>query len=226
MRTLRLLFFSVVGLAGAYGLYLRSDAHRNGNRLFYRDGRPNLAGRAVGRAWAFVSGLGLTPSWGVVLETTGHRTGRVSSIPLVIGEHGGERYLVSMLGERSPWVRNVRAAGGRAVIRHGRRREVRLVEVPPDQRAPVIKAYLTRAIGARPHIPVDPAAPIEAFEPIAGAYPVFRIDGSGWEGEGVPGGVLSATINTTRIAHPVDAAVHSVAAPRRLLGSWGPDRPG
>jgi hypothetical protein len=80
-----------------------------------------------------------------------------------------------MLGERSPWVRNVRAAGGRVVIRHGRRRAVRLVEVPPDERGPVIKAYLARAIGARPHIPVDPAAPIEAFEPIARAYPVFRI---------------------------------------------------
>lgn len=177
MRTSRLLLSVVVGLACAYGLYLRSDAHRDGNRLFYRDGRPNLAGRAVGQAWALVSGLGLTPSWGVALETTGHRTGRTSSIPLVIGEHGGERYLVSMLGERSPWVRNVRAAGGHAVIRHGRRRAVRLVEVPPDERAPLIKAYLARAIGARPHIPVDPAAPIEAFEPIAAAYPVFRIVG-------------------------------------------------
>ena len=55
-----------------------------------------------------------------------------------------------MLGERSPWVHNVRAAGGRAVIRHGRRHEVRLIEVPPDERAPVIKAYLERAVGARP----------------------------------------------------------------------------
>jgi len=176
MRTSRLLLCGVVGLTGAYALYLRSDAHRHGNRLFYRDGRPNLAGRWVGRAWALVGGLGLGPSWAVALETTGHRTGRVRSIPLVVGEYGGQRYLVSMLGEPSPWVRNVRAAGGRAVIRHGRRRDVRLVEVPPDERAPVLKAYLARAIGARPHIPVDPAAPVGAFEPIAGTYPVFRID--------------------------------------------------
>ncbi len=176
MRTSRLLFTGVVGLVGAYALYLRSDAHRNGNRLFYRDGRPNLAGRAVGRVYAAAGGPGLGPAWAVALETTGHRTGRVSSIPLVIGEHEGEQYLVSMLGERSPWVRNVRAAGGLAVIRHGRRRTVHLVEVPPDERAPVIRAYLARAIGARPHIPVDPAAAIEAFEVIARAYPVFRID--------------------------------------------------
>ena len=177
MRPSRLLLSGVVGLACAYGLYLRSDAHRNGNRLFYRAGRPNLAGRAVGRVYASACGLGLGPRRAVALETTGYRTGRVGSIPLVVADHGGEHYLVSMLGERSPWVRNVRAAGGRAVVRHGRRREVRLVEVPPDERAPVIKAYLARALGARPHIPVDPAAPVEAFETIAAAYPVFHIEG-------------------------------------------------
>ena len=176
MRTSRLLLSGAAGLTCAYGLYLRSDAHRDGNRLFYRAGRPNPFGRLVGRAYAVVCGLGLWPSWAIALETVGRRTGRSSSIPLVIGELDGKRYLVSMLGEHSPWVANVRAADGRAVIRHGRRRTVHLTEIPPDERAPVIKAYLARAIGARPHIPVDPAAPIEAFELIAAAYPVFRID--------------------------------------------------
>ena len=41
----------------------------------------------------------------------------------------------------------------------------------------MIKAYLAHALGARPHIPVDPAAPVEAFETIAAAYPVFHIKG-------------------------------------------------
>ncbi len=177
MRPSRLLLLGAVGSACAYALYLRSDAHRHGNRLFYRDGRPNAAGRWVGRGYAVVLGLGLGPSWAVALETTGHRTGRVSAVPLVIGEYREQRYLVSMLGERSPWVHNMRAADGRAAIRHGRRREVRLIEVAPEQRAPIIKAYLARAYGARPHIPVDPSAPLEAFEAIADRYPVFRIEG-------------------------------------------------
>ena len=128
-----------------------------------------------GDAWTLIGGLGLTPSYLVALETTGYRTGRAHSIPVVIGEFEGERYLVSMLGERSPWVRNVRAADGRAFIRHGRRREVLLVEVPAAERAPLIKAYLRSGVGARPHIPVDHSAPVEAFEPIAADYPVFRI---------------------------------------------------
>ena len=166
-----------LGAAGAaYALYQRTEAYRNGNPLFYRDGRPNRAGRAFGDLWAAVADRGLTPSWVVSLETVGHRTGRRTAIPLVLTDHDGQRYAVSMLGERSPWVHNVRAAGGRAVVRHGGRRDVRLVEVPPADRAPILKAYLARAVGGRPHIPVDPGAPLEAFERVAPDFPVFRIE--------------------------------------------------
>ena len=35
--------------------------------------------------------------------------------------------------------------------------------------------YLELAPGARPHVPVDPGAPIEEFERVAPHYPVFRI---------------------------------------------------
>jgi hypothetical protein len=87
----------------------------------------------------------------------------------------GQRYLVSMLGENVDWVRNVRAAGGRAVLRHGRREEVRLEEVSVEMRAPVLKAYLRRAPGARPHVAVDKDAPLAEFERIAAQIPVFRV---------------------------------------------------
>ena len=100
----------------------------------------------------------------------------------MLAEYGGERYIVSMLGERSPWVRNIRASGGRAVIKHGRRSEVHLAELPPDGRAAVIKAYLARAIDARPHFPVPWDAPVEAFEQIDSAYPVFRIEAASERG--------------------------------------------
>jgi hypothetical protein len=102
-------------------------------------------------------------------------TGRTVSLPVVVAVVDGRRYLVSMLGENVQWVRNVRAAGGRASIRGGAREEVRLEEVPADQRAPILKAYLQRAPGARPHVPVDKDAPLADFEKIAGAYPIFRL---------------------------------------------------
>jgi len=79
-----------------------------------------------------------------------------------------------MLGEVN-WVRNVRAAGGSAVLRHGRREQVRLVEVPADSRAPVLRRYLAVAPGGRPHIPVDRRAPLEEFQKVAAQFPVFRI---------------------------------------------------
>ena len=87
----------------------------------------------------------------------------------------GERYLVSMLGADVDWVRNVRAAGGNVTLVHGRREDVRLEELPADQRAPVLKAYLKRAPGARPHMPISKDAPLSEFERVAAQFPVFRV---------------------------------------------------
>ena len=70
-------------------------------------------------------------------------------------EDEGERYLVAMLGSEANWVRNVRADDGAAVLRHGRRERVRLEEIEPGQRAPILQRYLQVAPGARAHFPVD-----------------------------------------------------------------------
>jgi hypothetical protein len=91
----------------------------------------------------------------------------------------GQRYLVSMLGDNVQWVHNVGAAGGKAVLRHGRRDKIRLEEVPAGQRAPILKAYLQRAPGARPHVRVDKDAALSEFEKIAAAIPVFRVLSAG-----------------------------------------------
>ena len=87
---------------------------------------------------------------------------------------GGQWYVVSMLGECN-WVQNVRAAGGCATLRRRRARAVRLVEIPVEERAPVIKQYVKRVPGGRPHIPVDRDEPVEAFEMVASNYPVFQV---------------------------------------------------
>jgi len=97
------------------------------------------------------------------------------SLPVVIAIVDRQRYLVSMLGDNVRWVQNVRAAGGRAILRSGGREEVQLEEVPADQRAPILRAYLQRAPGARPHVPVNKDATLAEFERIAAAFPVFRV---------------------------------------------------
>jgi hypothetical protein len=50
-----------------------------------------------------------------MVEVTGRRSGKTISFPAVIADYDGGRYLVSMLGQDTSWVRNVRASGGRAV---------------------------------------------------------------------------------------------------------------
>lgn len=144
-------------------------------RWMYPGGRPNGLARLLNRGWAVVHGSGLLPRRFVTLEVPGRRTGRMLSFPLVVADYQGERYLVAMLGERSSWLRNVRAAGGRAVLRHGRRQPVCLEEVDPDARAPIVRRYLSLAPGPRAFIPVDRDAALEEFQKVAPQIPVFRV---------------------------------------------------
>jgi hypothetical protein len=92
-----------------------------------------------------------------------------------VAQVGTERYLVSMLGDNADWVRNAHASAGAAVLRHGTSEEVRLEDVPVSQRAPILKAYLQVAPGARPHFDVSRDAPLAEFEKVAARYPVFRV---------------------------------------------------
>ena len=146
-----------------------------GKQRLYRGGRPNRLATLLNRGFAAVHGWGVAPNYLATLEVVGRRSGRVIALPVVMVVVDGERYLVSMLGDSVDWVRNVRAAGGRAALRHGQREKIILEEVPAARRAPLLKAYLQRAPGARPHVPVDRNAPLSAFEPIASRFPVFRV---------------------------------------------------
>ena len=140
----------------------------------YVGGRGNVTARRYARFWNMALRLGLLPGRWVTLDVRGRRTGRITRFPLGMADVGGQWYLVSMLGECN-WVQNVRAAGGRATLRRRRARPVRLVEMPVEERAPVIRRYVEKVPGGRPHIPVDRHEPVEAFATIASNNPVFRV---------------------------------------------------
>lgn len=153
-----------------------TDGLHRYSRWLYRGGHPNGLARALNRISAVLHSTGVVlPDRLATLEVPGRRTGRLISFPVVVADHEGERYLVAMLGADTNWVRNVQAAEGRVVLRHGRRERVRLEEVEPGLRAPVLRRYLAVAPGARPHIPVDRHAPLEDFERVAARIPVFRV---------------------------------------------------
>lgn len=183
-------------------------------RWMYRGGRPDGLARALNGAWArnFAAGH-LAPKRGATLEVTGRRSGRTISFPVMVADYEGERYLVSMLGKDANWVRNVRAAGGRAVLRHGIAEVVHLDEVDIGARAPILRRYLEIAPGARPHVPVNRHAPVEEFEGIAAQFPVFRITtvpSSATGDDGYPG--------TQRSEASLELSAHMTVRPGQLEG--------
>lgn len=148
---------------------------QNLKRWLYRGNRPNWIAQILNKGWTFIHSSGIAPNYLVTLEVIGRKSGQIIALPVVVALVDGQRYLVSMLGNEAQWVLNVRAANGKAYIRSGRRIEVMMEEVPIEQRPPILKAYLQRAPGARPHIPVNKNAPLPEFEKVAVLFPAFRI---------------------------------------------------
>jgi deazaflavin-dependent oxidoreductase (nitroreductase family) len=140
--------------------------------------------RLNNRLGVALTSMGLAPRDTVTLEVRGRRSGRVRRTPILRTRHDGADHLVALAGE-SQWVRNVRAAGGRAVIRRRRARRVHLEELPPADRGPIIAAYLragrhrsgARAADrqARHYFGLGPQASPEEIDAIVAFYPVFRI---------------------------------------------------
>ena len=147
-------------------------------RFYYRGWRPTVLGRCTSRVWAWVVGYGLFPDYLVTLLVRERQSHKLRPHILVAATYQGQRYLVSMLGEGSNWVQDARAADGLAFIKRGLKRPVMLTEIPPDQRAPILKAWCRIATSGRKHLPIAYDAPVSAFEAIAADYPVFRIDPS------------------------------------------------
>lgn len=145
-------------------------------RFFYREWRPTVLGRIWSGTCAWLCGLGLAPRTLLTLQVKDRNSARLDATILVVATYQGQRYLVSMLGDRSEWVQNVRAAGGKAYIKRGRSHPVVLTETPPEERAPILNAWCQVATSGRKHLPISYRSPVSAFEAIARDYPVFRID--------------------------------------------------
>lgn len=137
--------------------------------------RPGTLVRLSNGLLGWLAGLGLSPKKTVQLEVRGRRSGQPRSVPVNIVTVGATEYLVAPRGN-TEWARNVRAAGEAVIKRGGSRRAVRLEELPIDQRAPIIQAYLKEnAMVTKAHFGIEPSAPIDEFHRIAADHPVFRV---------------------------------------------------
>jgi hypothetical protein len=87
-------------------------------------------------------------------------------------EHGGQRYLVSPFGE-TDWALNLRAARSGRLARRERVEQFAAVEVPAEERRPLLETYLHR-FGRMPKV----AASFRRL-PDPADHPTFRITSTG-----------------------------------------------
>jgi deazaflavin-dependent oxidoreductase (nitroreductase family) len=78
-----------------------------------------------------------------ILGVRGRRTGKLIRTPINVLEMGGVRYVTSPRGETG-WSRNLRASGECWLRLNGRDAHFRATEVPVNDRAPIIAAYLQK----------------------------------------------------------------------------------
>ena len=122
-----------------------------------------------------LASLGLSPRDTVAVQVRGRKSGKMRSNVVTYVELDGTRYLVAPRGT-TEWVRNVRAAGGEALLKHGRSQPVRLAEVPESERPPIIRAYLQKMPAmVQREFRVTKDSPMSEIEGIAARHPVFKI---------------------------------------------------
>lgn len=114
----------------------------------------------------------------MILTVPGRRTGKLRSTPMSPLEVGGRLYAVGGFPD-ADWVQNARVAGVGTLTRGRRRRQVRIVDVGPDEARPVLRAYprlVPAGVGfvKRSGMVTDGTPP--EFEALAGTLPVLRFD--------------------------------------------------
>jgi len=124
-----------------------------------------------------------------VLTVRGRKTGRPVHVPLVVFPVAGNDYLVASYGVVN-WVRNLRAADGRAELRRGHATEnITAVELPAEQAGRVLRFSLHtgppgiprlivrifRRYFVLPYLDVDMDSSDDDFVRSARMHPVFRV---------------------------------------------------
>ena len=109
-----------------------------------------------------------------LLTVRGRKSGQPHTVPVVLVEQDGQRWLVAPYGVVQ-WVRNIRAAGTATLTRGRRSEAISVTELPAQEAAPVLKQYLLQVRVVRPYFDVTKDSPLEAFEREAPRHPVFQI---------------------------------------------------
>jgi hypothetical protein len=105
------------------------------------------------------------------LSVRGRRSGRWQTVPVAVLDHEGERYLISYRGA-SDWALNLEASRGGRLAQRGLVEEIRVEEVPVEERGALLEIYKAR-FGRMPTV----GAVLRAL-PDPADHPTFRITAS------------------------------------------------
>lgn len=123
-----------------------------------------------------INRLGIRPAGAQTLAVRGRKSGQIRTNPINPFELDGRTYLLAPRGT-TEWVRNLRAAGGDAELRSGRRmRRFHATEVDDADKLPMLRLYMDKwAWEVKSFLEIDPKAPDEELRRIAPNHPVFEI---------------------------------------------------
>ena len=121
--------------------------------------------------------LGLSVWGSRILRVKGRKSGEWHDHPVNLLTYQGRQYLVSPRGH-TQWVRNIRVSGDGELVLGRRTQRFKAVEVPDDQKVPLLREYLRRwkfevgmFFGG-----VSAESSDEELRRIAPDHPAFRVD--------------------------------------------------
>ena len=112
-----------------------------------------------------------------LLTVRGRKSGQPRTIPIVVIEQDGKRYLLSPFGVVD-WVRNLRASGVATLTRRRRKEQVVARELPVEEAGQVLRTFF--ASGKKPPIlsyfGVTAQSSPEEFMRAAASHPAFTLE--------------------------------------------------
>lgn len=107
-----------------------------------------------------------------LLTAPGRTSGEPRSTPISVVTLDDQRYIVSAFAD-ADWVKNIRASGAGSLTRGRQPAAVTLVEVPVEERDPILRTFLDQVPGGRRFFEsADPDAVVAE----ASRYPVFHVN--------------------------------------------------
>jgi deazaflavin-dependent oxidoreductase (nitroreductase family) len=136
---------------------------------------PKPIEKIFNRAFGYLVGLGIGPSYMYLLQVRGRKSGRLYETPVNMMDVDGKRYLVAPRG-RTQWVRNAEATGEITLKRGRSSQSFRLRPIADAEKPAFLKLYLERYVAAvQRYFSLKAGSPPEAFREIAPNYPVFEL---------------------------------------------------